>query len=166
MIIRNPEEQARQKRNNKKRNTPFESTNRWLCAAVCLLHILVNYVPLCPRSEIDRCCLLAMTGTMTHFSPAESFIKCPKYQGYASLPFPACDQPLINKEGQKGVVRVTFLIRVRWLSLWSMATAQSVTPAHPHPATPAPLPLTWENCHMSHVKRLWLPWPRVCFTLD
>lgn len=34
----------------------------------------------------DRCCLLAMTGTMTHSSPAESFRKCPKYQGYKHPP--------------------------------------------------------------------------------
>lgn len=53
-------------------------------------------------TETDRCCLSAVTGTMTRFSPAESFIKCPKYQGHAPPPLlrpppssPACDQPLI-----------------------------------------------------------------------
>ncbi len=84
--------------------------------------MLVNRVPPCPRTDVGRCCLLAMTGTMTHFSPTESFIKCPKYQGCAPLPFPACDQPHepFHKEGQRGSFeRFSFLIWIRWLMLLS-----------------------------------------------
>lgn len=48
------------------------------------------------HKQRDRCCLSALTGAMTHFCPAESSMKCPKYHSNGPLLFPACDQPLIS----------------------------------------------------------------------
>lgn len=47
----------------------FQNISRWLSAAVCLLNMLVSRVLPCPQAKMDRCCLSAVTGTMTHFCP-------------------------------------------------------------------------------------------------
>lgn len=131
MIILDPEEQVRCKEIINRDTHLFEAGRQDLQAIFfpgtltgklcvwpfCLSNISVNRVFLHVHEERDRCRLLAITGMMTHFSPAESFIKCPKYEGYnppSPLPFPACDQLLISFliKTAKGE-RFSFLIWVR-----------------------------------------------------
>lgn len=124
---------------------------------------------------MDRCCLLAVTGPMTHCFPAESFIKCPKYQIRALstlLPIAVISQPLAFKQsGPEGVIWVIFIplshLGSGDRSRSGLRAAGRVTPAHPDPATPL-LPLTWESSHMYHMCAFSQPWllPLVWLTVS
>lgn len=77
------------------------------------------------HKQRDRCCLLALTGAMTHFCPAESSMKCPKYHSNGPLLSPACDQPLISFLIKKARERFLFPVCVTSLRLWGWDTTQS-----------------------------------------